>query len=81
MGTASIEMDVDVQLGCICLTGSGKTLLAAGTDLGRPGTVRAYAYPLTGHFVEYQVHSGPGKCALMLWMVVLVVLLHYLLCR
>ena len=59
MGSASIEMDVDVQLGCICLTSTGKTLLAAGTDLGRPGTIRAYAYPLTGHFVEYQVHSGP----------------------
>ena len=59
MGVASIEMDVDVQLGCICLTSSSKSLLAAGTDLGRPGTIRAYAYPLTGHFVEYQVHSGP----------------------
>ena len=58
-GVAQLEMDVDVQLGCISLTTSGKTLLAAGTDLGRPGTIRAYAYPLTGHFVEYQVHSSP----------------------
>ena len=58
-GVAQLEMDVDVQLGCIGLTASNKTLLAAGTDLGRPGTIRAYSYPLTGHFVEYQIHSHP----------------------
>jgi WD40 repeat protein len=58
-GSATTEMDVDVQLGCVALTKSGKSLLAAGTDLGRPGTVRAYAFPLTGHYVEYQAHSGP----------------------
>ena len=50
-GSATTEMDVDMQLGCVALTKSGKSLLAAGTDLGRPGTVRAYAFPLTGHYV------------------------------
>jgi cilia- and flagella-associated protein 57 len=59
MGSVAKELESTAAIGQICLSNSGQTLFAGVTDSGRPGAVRVYSYPITGHFVEYQAHAGP----------------------
>ena len=59
VGSVVKELESNTALGQICLSNSGKTLFAGVTDGGRPGAMRVYTYPITGHFVEYQAHAGP----------------------
>merc|ERR1711871_1914530 len=60
-GSSSVphEMDAGIAVGHLCMTSTGATLFAACSEVGRTGCIRAYNYPLTGHYVEYQGHAGP----------------------
>lgn len=55
----SKELDCDDVLGQVVLSNSQRMLFAGVAEPDRPGSVRAYKFPLTGDHVTYQCLSQP----------------------
>ncbi|OWZ18454.1 WD domain-containing hypothetical protein [Phytophthora megakarya] len=53
------EFLCDATLGQLVLSGSQRLLFGAGAEPDRPGSIRAFKYPLTGESTEFQCLSAP----------------------
>lgn len=57
--TITKELDGAATLGQIALTNAEHAMFAGTSQEKKPGCVRAYAFPLTGEYLEYPCMGGP----------------------
>lgn len=53
------ELNAGVTLGQIALSNSEQMMFAGTSEVGKPGCVRAYSFPLTGDYLEVPYISVP----------------------